>query len=129
MRTCACLLATAAVLAFLPGCGGPTMAPVKGRVTCNGKPVADAAVTFAPIARSDKDREPGKAATGFTDAEGYYRLSTFKNYDGALVGKHRVSVVIDDTNPARCGRLKQVEMMEVVTGENVLDIELDPTGR
>ena len=46
----------------LPGCGGPTLAPVKGRVTFKGKPVPDAALTFAPVPKSDKDKEPGKPA-------------------------------------------------------------------
>jgi hypothetical protein len=125
-RVCALTALLGVVLA--PGCGGPTMAPVKGRVTCSGKPVAEAAVTFAPIGKSDKDKEPGRAATGFTDAEGYYVLSTNKFHDGALIGKHRVTVQLDDTNPARCGKLKKLEL-EVANTANVLDIELDPTGR
>ena len=112
------------VLVFLAGCGGPVMAPVKGRVTCNGKPVAEAAVTFNPAARSEEDKEPGKPATGFTDADGNYVLSTFKNYDGALVGKHRVTVMLDDTNPAKCKREKQF-VREVRAGSNELAFELN----
>ena len=92
------------VLALLSGCGGPQMARVKGKVTCNGKPVAQATITFSPMQRHDKDREPGKPATGFTDEKGTYDLSTFRHYDGALVGKHRVTVTLDDANPARCPR-------------------------
>jgi hypothetical protein len=128
MRSRACVLAAFVGLALVPGCGGPALAPVKGRVTCNGKPVAEAAVTFAPVAASDQDKEPGRAATGFTDADGYYVLSTHKAHDGALVGKHRVTVQLDDTNPARCGKLKRLEL-DVANTANVLDIELDATGR
>lgn len=96
------------------------MATVKGRVTCYGKPVKEAAITFSPAPRSQDDREPGKPATGFTDAEGNYR-----ELDGALVGQHRVLVTLDDTNPARCKRSKQLAL-EVKPGSNTFDIELDP---
>src|SRR4051812_6690607 len=100
MRSRVVLLAVATGLLFLPGCGQVSMAPVKGKVTCNGKPVANAAIVFSPVPKNDADRESGKPATGYTDAEGNYRLSTFKNFDGALVGKHRVTVSLEDTNPA-----------------------------
>src|SRR5262249_58215412 len=96
MRSRACLLALLLVPLLVPGCRGPSMAPVKGRVTCGGKPVAEATITFSPAARFEGDREPGKPATGFTDQEGNYVLSTFRPYDGALVGKHRVTISLDD---------------------------------
>jgi hypothetical protein len=110
--------------ALLSGCGGPKMGRVKGCVTCNGKPVSQAQITFNPIGQSDKDKEPGKPGTGFTDDEGNYELSTYRSYDGALRGKHRVTVVLDDTNPARCPRKTEM-VLEVGPGTNKLDIPLD----
>jgi hypothetical protein len=110
-------------LALVPGCAKPTMAPVKGRVTCHGKPVADAAVTFAPVPRAGEEKEPGKAATGFTDAEGNFTLSTYRNYDGALIGQHSVTVSLDDRNPARCSRTTKTSK-EVKPGRNEIDIDL-----
>jgi hypothetical protein len=101
------------------------MAPVKGRVTCNGKPVAEAAITFNPVPQSEKDKEPGKPATGYTEADGTYVLSTFRKHDGAIVGKHRVTVVLDATNPARC-KLETESVREVKPGGNEVDIELNP---
>jgi hypothetical protein len=118
------LLAWLMGLMLLPGCGGPSMAPVTGRVTFNGKPVGEASITFAPLPKSEGDKEPGKAATGFTDAEGKYALSTYRNYDGALVGKHQVIVALEDTNPARCKREKRLTW-EVKPGDNSVDIEMD----
>jgi hypothetical protein len=100
------------------------MAPVKGRVTFNGKPVKEAAITFAPVPKTDKDKEPGKPATGFTDEDGYYELSTFEPLDGAIVGNHKVTVMLDDTNPARCDRLKELNT-EVKPGGNQFDVEMD----
>jgi hypothetical protein len=111
-------------LVLLPGCGKPTVASVKGKVTCNGKPVAQAVVTFAPVPTGEKDVEPGKAGTGFTDAEGNYVLSTYKPLDGARVGQHRVTVTLDDTNPAPCKRSKQLTL-EVKPGDNEHNIELN----
>jgi uncharacterized GH25 family protein len=111
-------------LTVLPGCGGPSMAQVKGVVTCKGKPVAEAYVTFSPIPKNADDKHPGKPATGFTDAQGVYELSTYRNYDGAQVGSHKVNVGLDDTNPARCKRVTE-KTFEVKSGSNVFDITLD----
>lgn len=105
------------------GCGGPEMAPVEGKVSFNGKPVKEAQVTFAPVPTSAEDKEPGKAATGFTDENGRYALSTFQPLDGAIVGKHRVLVVIDATNPAKA-KLESKYELEVKPAKNELNIDL-----
>ena len=47
------------VIVLLAGCSGPTMAPVKGRVVCHGKPVSAAAVVFSPVPKAETDRESG----------------------------------------------------------------------
>jgi hypothetical protein len=124
MRSCACLCVFLTGVVLLPGCGPSSIAAVRGRVTCNGKPVGQARLIFNPAPRWDGDREPGKPATGVTDADGSYVLSTYKAWDGALVGKHQVTVKLDDTNPARCKRSKQVSL-EVKPGGNELNIELN----
>jgi len=48
-------------------------------------PVAGAAVAFSPLAG-------GRRATGVTDAEGRFRLTTFRPGDGAVLGEHVASV-------------------------------------
>jgi uncharacterized GH25 family protein len=106
------------------GCGGPSVAPVKGRVVFNGEPVKEAQITFSPTTSDAKQLEAGKPGTGFTDADGNFRLSTFKSHDGALVGMHNVLVMIDDTNPAKCKRTKNVTL-EVKPGSNEFTIEMD----
>src|SRR4051812_25342786 len=116
-------LVVALGLTFLSGCGGPKLAPVKGRVMWNGKPVAQAHLSFSPVAKDEANREPGKPATGFTDADGNFVLSTYRPLDGAQVGEHRVVISLDDTNPARCKR--KTEMVKEVKGEpNDLIIEI-----
>jgi len=124
MRSRAFLLVLAAGALLASGCGSDKLAPVKGRVTCNGKPVVQAFVTFSPVPANEEDKEAGKPGTGETDEEGYYELSTYKNYDGALIGKHRVTVMLFDTNPARCKRERQFQL-EVAPGANQHDLELN----
>jgi hypothetical protein len=76
----ACLV----ILLTVVGCGRPTMAKVSGTVKWQGKPVPDAMVQFV-----HKNR-PG--ATGRTDAEGRFSLTTLKPGDGAFLGPVQVTV-------------------------------------
>jgi hypothetical protein len=71
----------------LVGCGNerPT-APVSGTVKMNGKPLANAALTFQPIGG-------GNASTGITDASGRYTLTFLYSEDeGAIVTTHNVII-------------------------------------
>jgi len=71
----------------IAGCGPnrPSVAPVKGKVTYAGRPVAQGTVMFYP--------ESGRAATGRIGPDGTYSLTTFDTAnDGALIGKHRVTI-------------------------------------
>jgi hypothetical protein len=70
------------------GCGGGA-APVSGRVTLDGKALADATVSFQP---SDAGAA-GPGSSGKTDSNGQFTLQVVgKNSNGALVGKHRVTI-------------------------------------
>lgn len=124
MTTRLCLLAFGAAALILSGCGAPNMAPVKGRVVFNGQPVADASLTFAPQGEEGQ-KETGKPGTGYTDENGDFELSTFKKYDGALIGTHSVTVMLPDTHPLKCQRWKQLAV-EVKPGSNEFTIEMDP---
>jgi hypothetical protein len=80
----------AAALISIPGCGDSLgLSPVSGAVTLDGKPLADATVTFTPLEGSG-DRLP---SVGTTDSQGRYILWT-EGETGALPGRHAVSVVI-----------------------------------
>jgi hypothetical protein len=117
-------LGVALVAGLTTGCGGPTVAPVKGRVLFNGQPVKEAAITFSPTTATSQ-LETGKPGTGYTDENGYFELSTFKKNDGAIVGPHTVHVSLDDTNPAKCKRSKALSL-EIKPGANEFTIEMDP---
>ncbi len=79
------LIAIAA--SVLVGCGPdrPETMPVTGTVTLDGKPVAGAAVMLMPEAG-------GRPATAETDESGAFSVMTFEPGDGALLGKHAVTV-------------------------------------
>jgi hypothetical protein len=81
----ACL---AAILGGISGCGPsrPTTYPVSGVVTLDGKPIQGATVMLMPQAG-------GRPATGTTNQRGEFSLTTFDRNDGALPGKHTVTVV------------------------------------
>jgi len=73
---------------FLSGCGGapsdqPDLHSVSGKVTQDGKPLANMMVSFTL-------QGGGRPATGTTDAEGAYTLTYKEGLDGAPVGTHSV---------------------------------------
>src|SRR5436190_19619243 len=80
-------LALAGAYALLAGCShsGMSIAPVHGKVTYKGGPVAGATVEFLCTGAS-------RPAAGTTDEQGNYRLTTFTAGDGAMIGTHVVTV-------------------------------------
>jgi hypothetical protein len=71
---------------LLSGCGprAPETASVTGRVTFHGKAVDKGRIVFYPT--------EGRPATGTIGPDGSFRLTTFSEGDGALLGKHRVTI-------------------------------------
>jgi len=68
------------------GCSGSGAVPVKGTVRLDGKELPGATVTFL------SQESGGRDASGATDANGVFRLTTFEANDGALRGKYKVIV-------------------------------------
>jgi hypothetical protein len=69
------------------GCGGsghPDTVQATGIVTYNGEPVSGAKVVFAAASL--------QPATGTTDSNGRFELSTFDTNDGAVPGQFAVTV-------------------------------------
>jgi hypothetical protein len=77
------------LLAAVSGCGtsGPQVAPVHGRVTLDGRPLARADITFQPEGAQ-------RASIGRTDEDGRYELAYKRGQPGAIVGKHTVQVEV-----------------------------------
>jgi hypothetical protein len=80
------LSAAVCCLVFFVGCGPrlPATAPVHGKITLGGKAMDAGRIAFHPAA--------GRTALGTIAADGTYTLTTFRPGDGALLGKHRVTI-------------------------------------
>jgi hypothetical protein len=83
------LMGLTLLLFALAGCGGRyTPVPVSGVVTLDGEPIAGATVFFYVTG----DSKDGRLATGTTDKEGKFRLSTLGKNDGALPRPYKVVI-------------------------------------
>ena len=88
--------AVAGLAAAILGCGGEniTLGKVSGTVTLDGQPVTSGIIHFMP--------QSGPAATGVIDDQGQYRLTTYSDGDGAVIGSHTIyfSPVADESHMA-----------------------------
>jgi hypothetical protein len=93
-------LLIAVVLLAAVGCKGEISAPVSGRVTLDGKPLANARVNFQPD--EDGKVNPGPGSFAETDKDGRYSLELMDGGMGAMIGKHRVMItkITSGTDPA-----------------------------
>ena len=79
-------------LCTLNGCGGAAdVAPATGVITMGGQPVEEAKVMFHPIGGGSRN------SYGTTNAQGEFKVSTYGRNDGALVGRHVVTITKVDT--------------------------------
>jgi hypothetical protein len=114
-----------ALLLVIAGCkeSGPELAPVRGRVTLDGKPVEHTDVMFEP----DGLKSP---SVGRTDKDGNYVLAYKRGVEGGMVGMNtvRIETVTSITRgpqliPARYSSKTELRR-EVKPGDNVFDFEL-----
>jgi hypothetical protein len=113
------------------GCGrgpkGVEIGKVKGTVTLNHQPLADATVLFQPAS--------GRPSYGKTDSAGKYTLEYTQGIEGAVVGKHKV--IIRSEVPGEDGKPplapeklpnkyhdKSELSAEVKSGPNTFDFDL-----
>jgi hypothetical protein len=80
------------VLALTAGCGSGDEAslqlvPVSGKVTLDGKPLADANLEFIPLGET-----LGRGGVAKTDADGGYKAATVTRDPGLPVGTYAVAV-------------------------------------
>lgn len=90
----AVVLLAAATLTFM-GCSGKGLAPVSGKVTFDGEPVAGITVVFLPRAEEGSAIQ-GPWSSGLTNAQGEYSLVTRHDERGAMIAVHDVSFSYDD---------------------------------
>ena len=54
-----------------------------------------------------------------------YPAPLVKVRDGALIGPHRVTISLEETNPARCKRVTKL-VKDVKVGDNDIELDLTP---
>lgn len=82
LKRCTKLLFSLSVLLCFGCDSGPLVVPVEGKVLYNGEPLPYGNISFQPTS--------GQAAGGLINPDGTFRMSTFAEYDGAIVGSHKV---------------------------------------
>lgn len=86
----------------------PTI-PVKGKITLDGLPLANARVVFTQQTQAKKGARP-LTADALTEEDGSFELTTFAAFDGAPAGEYKVTISIPDAKesspkiPAKYGR-------------------------
>ncbi len=105
------------------GCGGGRgVVKVNGTVTLDGKPLAGALVSFVP-----RDLGSGRLATGRTDANGAFDLTTFRTGDGAIPGPYKVTITLTAEDPKTAVGKSPEEMSE--QEKMALFTRLSPKGK
>src|SRR5262245_41005766 len=103
------LLSAALVLAL--GCGSRKFAPVSGTVTLDGQPLAKAVVTVIPVVEKGAI-DAGESSTGTTNEKGEFTLKSTSGKNGARVGKHKVSISMQQTKVGESDeRTRTVELL------------------
>jgi hypothetical protein len=122
-------------LAVFVGCSTrpadqPEIAPVAGRVTMDGQPLAGVSVVF--------ESERGVLSFGNTDADGRYKLSYIRSANGAGLGKNTVRIstpTMGPTSPLHKDSIPAIYntqstlAADVAKGRNVFDFALESTQR
>jgi hypothetical protein len=74
--------------------------PVHGRVLLNGKPLADAIVSF----HTQEGGMSGTYPSAHTDPDGQFAMTTYEHGDGAAQGSYSISIVCFRSRPLRKGQ-------------------------
>ena len=98
-RSASICLAVSAVLlsTIFPGCQERSnIRPVKGKLTLNGEPLANANVSFQPLVqKKEHETAEGLGSYGRTNASGEFELRLVDSDErGALIGTHAVRISI-----------------------------------
>jgi hypothetical protein len=120
-------------LCFAAGCSGSReMAPVSGKVTLNGQPLADVRVMFQPVQADAGNAEADAMGSfGTTDAQGLFVLYLSDcGEPGALVGEHRVVISDKATESDSDGGYAPVKKSRVPLryADGSLSFKVEPEG-
>ena len=120
------LAAVKLLMLLLPlvGCNNnPPVAPVSGKVSLKNSTFVDGRVLFLPV-------NGGQQALGVIQEDGTFRLGTFSDDDGALVGEHhalivKASLAADPDNKLHFRRDESKRITVRPDTENKFEFEMD----
>jgi hypothetical protein len=140
MRSGLLFLVCAGLICCGCGSGNFKTAKVTGKITVGGKLVTGGDVMFMPLGKNENGQS-GKAARGQIRADGTYSLTTYDAFDGAVIGKHQVTLYnpgiqtvddpyADDDAPKgkstltteEIASLQKPKEVEVKPGDNQIDL-------
>lgn len=131
-----CLMTCLFLFASLLGCSGqkqelPELGEVTGKVTLDGKPLAEAVVDFYPQAAQNKSQ--ARTSTAATDENGIYKLMYNNDTAGAILGEHIVRITKNEGGaevagpemiPAKYNEKSTLKANVVKEGPNKFDFDL-----
>lgn len=111
----------------------PETSSVQGTVILNGQPLPEGVVKFHP---ATSDANP---ASGMIQSDGTFRLSTYERHDGATIGTHKVTVVVNPRLdgstpdppfqiPSTYQRVETTPLEVQVTGDGTNEVKLEIKG-
>ena len=129
----ACCLLPAACCLLLSGCGGDSLevAPVSGKVTLDGRPIANVRIFFQPTADGAETFDVGPGSYGKTDAEGRFTLQLVgEDRPGAVPGKHgvRMTTVQEEGIPDDASAGPSESVLPPACRDGSLQFEVPPSG-
>jgi hypothetical protein len=118
------------LLLLAAGCGsGGAVAPVSGRVTLGGLPLAGAVVTFQPERAADAPALEVTGSVGKTDADGRFELRLIvPDKLGAAVGQHRVTISTASSDGGNDAQLPTGERVPLAWRDGSKIFEVPPAG-
>ena len=117
------------MMALVAGCSktGPDIAPVSGRITLDGQPIANTDVAFYPEGKQS-------VSSGRTDKDGHYELGYKRGVMGGHIGMNSVQIstsseLVRGPNRYHANYNSNTELKrEVKSGNNVIDFDLKSDG-
>ena len=115
------------LLGAIVGCSGPTaqkpVYAVNGKLTCQGKPMDRAQITFR-LADDPNPRALGILARA--DANGAYQVTTYKRFDGLPAGDYVVTIQWPEARSNKSG-LEEAESEDEIPPDRLKGAHSDPT--
>jgi hypothetical protein len=110
-------LVAAVLTSAIVGCDDrPKRVPVAGQVLIDGQPLTQGYVRLVP--------PDGHPATGIVESDGRFRLTSFDDGDGCIVGRHTITIIAkEQITPTRMKWLVPKKYQDAATTDREITID------